>query len=334
MEIMVQTSVLVVSRTPVLINQLLDSLEQAYTGAPESIEILISWNGSSDDERKIRQGRLNWSISQRVPYHFAENMNALAKRAKGKYLIFANDDLITDPGSADAAVHCLKSKEEVGIIGAMLRTSAGQLAHAGIHFTSYGSPYHQLEHFVDADHPALQRERSAPAVTGAFFAMRRDDFLKLELAETFNVCGEDVLLCLQTRSILNKEVYLLPEVSGIHDAESTRSRQEGQQANDQDMQRMRNGWKEMIQRVSRQELLVELTAAQNEAEDLRGACIQAMNEVKALKEGKDYKLEAEGLKAIQTKNLLERSLIEAENQRLKIRIRQLENRLNETRKDS
>ena len=95
---MLQTSVLVVSRTPALINQLLDSLDQAYTGTPESIEILISWNGSSEDEKKIRQGRLNWSVSQRVPYHFAGNMNSLAKQAKGAYLIFANDDLIADPG--------------------------------------------------------------------------------------------------------------------------------------------------------------------------------------------------------------------------------------------
>ena len=332
---MLQTSVLVVSRTPALINQLLDSLDQAYTGTPESIEILISWNGSSEDEKKIRQGRLNWSVSQRVPYHFAGNMNSLAKQAKGAYLIFANDDLIADPGSADAAIDCLRSKEEVGIVGAMLRTSTGQLAHAGIHFTSYGSPYHQLEHFVDANHPAHQRKRAVPAVTGAFFAMRRVDFLSLELAETFNVCGEDVLLCLQTRSILNKEVYLVPEVSGIHDAESTRSSQAGQQGNDLDMQRMRAGWKEMLQRASKQELLVELTAAQDEAEDLRGVCTNAKNEIAALKQrelnSKKYESEAKHAEASKTKILLEHSLLESENKRLKSHIQQLENTLDRIR---
>ena len=331
LEIMLQTSVLVVSRTPALINQLLDSLDRAYTGAPESIEILISWNGSSDDEETIRHGRLNWSVSQRAPYHFAGNINALAKQAKGEYLIFVNDDLIADPGSVDAAIDCLKNKEEVGVVGAMLRTSNGQLAHAGIHFTSNGSPYHQLEHFVDADHPALQREKAVPASTGAFFAMRRDDFLNLELVETFKVCGEDVLLCLQTRSLLNKDVYLLPEVSGIHDAESTRSSQEGQQGNDQDMQRMRAGWKEMLQRASTQELFVELTAAQDEAEDLREACIRATNELTSLRKEREdlersikaYALEV----SLQTKTLLERELLQSENKRLKNRIQQLENSL-------
>ena len=331
LEIMLQTSVLVVSRTPALINQLLDSLDRAYTGAPESIEILISWNGSSDDEKPIRHGRLNWSVSQRAPYHFAGNMNALAKRAKGEYLIFVNDDLIADPGSVDAAIDCLKNKEKVGVVGAMLRTSNGQLAHAGIHFSSNGSPYHQLEHFVDADHPALQREKAVPAATGAFFAMRRSDFLRLELAETFNVCGEDVLLCLQTRSILNKDVQLLPEVSGIHDAESTRSSQEGQQGNDQDTQRMRAGWREMLQRASTQELLVELNAAQDEAEDLRGVCKQAMDEICDLKQrginNRRYESEVKRLGALHTKTLLEHSLLESENNRLRSRIQELENRL-------
>ena len=332
---MVQSSVLVVSRTPALINQLLDSLERAYTGAPETIEILISWNGSREDEKEIRQRRLKWSVSQRLPYHFAGNMNALAKQAKGYYLVFANDDLIADPGSADAAIDCLRSNEEIGIVGAMLRTSTSQLAHAGIHFTSYGSPYHQLEHFVEANHPALQRKRAVPAVTGAFFAMRRDDFLSLELAETFNVCGEDVLLCLQTRSTLNKGVYLVPEVSGIHDAESTRSSQAGQQGNDLDMQRMRAGWKEMLQRASKQELLVELTAAQDEAEDLRETCIRSMNELTVLKEqqadlevsSKQYELKAKQNASLQTKTMLEQALLETENKRLKNRVQQLENAL-------
>ena len=145
-------------------------------------------------------------------------MNGLARKARGTVLIFANDDLIVDPGAIDAALERLQTRPEVGLIGARLRTSQGQLAHAGIHFTSYGSPYHQLEHFVDADHPANQRERLIPAVTGAFFAMRRDEFLQLELAETFNVCGEDVLLCLQTRTVLQKQVLYCPAMSGVHDA--------------------------------------------------------------------------------------------------------------------
>ena len=246
-------------------------------------------------------------------------------------LIFANDDLIVDPGAIDAALERLQTRPEVGLIGARLRTSQGQLAHAGIHFTSYGSPYHQLEHFVDADHPANQRERLIPAVTGAFFAMRRDEFLQLELAETFNVCGEDVLLCLQTRSILQKQVLYCPAMSGVHDAESTRSQFEEQQGNDDDMKRMRAGWLELIQRASKESLLMELQAAQDEAEDLRGRCLELLSEhaerEAALTALRARVSEQAKLKAQSTQQYLQQSLLESENKRLRSRVQQLENQL-------
>ena len=332
---MLKASVLVVSRTAELLNRLLHSLDQAYSGTPADLEVNVSWNGSADDEARIQPGRLPFRVVQHDPYHFASNMNGLARKASGTVLIFANDDLIVDPGAIDAALEQLQSRPEVGLIGARLRTSHGQLAHAGIHFTSYGSPYHQLEHFVDADHPANQRERLVPAVTGAFFAMRRDEFLQLELAETFNVCGEDVLLCLQTRSVLQKQVLYCPSMSGVHDAESTRSQFEEQQGDDDDMKRMRAGWRELIQRASKESLLVELQAAQDEAEDLRGRCLELLSEhakqeaaLTALRAQASEKAQLQAqLQAQATQQYLQQSLLESENKRLRSRVQQLENQL-------
>jgi GT2 family glycosyltransferase len=328
---MLKASVLVVSRTPELLNQLLHSLDKAYSGMPTDVEVIASWNGSADDEERIHPGGLPFKVVQRDPYHFASNMNGLARKANGIVLIFANDDLIVDPGALDAALDRLETKPEVGLVGARLRTSNGQLAHAGIHFTSYGSPYHQLEHFVDAEHPANGRERMVPAVTGAFFAMRREEFLKLELAETFNVCGEDVLLCLQTRSILQKQVLYCPAMSGVHDAESTRSQFKEQQSNDDDMRRMRTGWRELIQRADKDSLLVELQAAQDEAEDLRGRCFELMREqqaqAEALSEQRALSAVQADLQAKQTRQQLLQSLLESENKRLEARVQQLKNQL-------
>ena len=332
---MLKASVLVVSRTPELLNRLLLSLDQAFSGQRETIEIIASWNGSDADEQQIAAGRLPFSIAQREPYHFARNINNLARKARGDVLIFANDDLIADPGSVDAALERLNRQSKVGIVGARLRTGDGQLAHAGIHFCSDGSPYHQLERFVDALHPANGRERLAPAVTGAFFAMRRDEFLQLELAETFNVCGEDVLLCLQTRSILKKQILLCPAMSGIHDAESTRSQFETQQENDNDMKRMRAGWLEMLQRADRESLIVELQAAQDEAQDLRSivhACrastAQAQRGLTELYAATQEQARNHAqLQAEQTQQQLHLSLIESENKRLRSRVQQLENQL-------
>jgi hypothetical protein len=338
----VQVSILVVSRTAGLMSRLLHSLDLGYSGEADTIEVLASWNGSADDEQAIQPGRLPFRIAQRDLYHFAGNMNGLARRARGAVLIFANDDLIVDPGSIDAALDRLANRTEVGLVGARLRTSDGSLAHAGIHFTSYGSPYHQLEHFAEADHPAAMRERLVPAVTGAFFAMRRDEFLQLELAESFNVCGEDVLLNLQTRSVLHKQVLYCPAMSGIHDAESTRSQFEEQQGNADDMTRMRAGWREMLQRADRDSLLVELQAAQDEAEDLRGIHIalesssaNAQNQIMELRASMDQQqrvtadleLQIIQQQASQTRQQLQQSLLESENKRLRSQVQQLENQL-------
>ena len=321
---MIKASVLVVSRTPELLNRLLLSLDHAFNGQPETIEIIASWNGSVADEDRIAAGRLPFSIAQREAYHFARNMNNLARKARGEVLIFANDDLIADPGSVDAAIERLDRQPETGIVGARLRTSDGQLAHAGIHFTSDGSPYHQLERFVDALHPANGREGLVPAVTGAFFAMRRDEFLELELAETFNVCGEDVLLCLQTRSVLQKQVLYCPAMSGVHDAESTRSQFEEQQGNDDDMKRMRAGWRELIQQANKESLLVELQAAQDEAEDLRSITAETQRELAEVYVTAQNQAR---LQAEQTRQQLQQSLLESENKRLRSRVQQLENQL-------
>ena len=339
----VQASILVVSRTPGLLNRLLQSLDFGYSGEAEIIEVLASWNGSAEDEPTIQPGRLPFRIAQRDPYHFASNMNGLARRARGSVLIFVNDDLIVDPGSIDAALDRLANRAEVGLVGARLRTSHGALAHDGIHFTSSGSPYHQLEHFAESDHPAATRERLVPAVTGAFFAMRREELLQIQLSEVFQVCGEDVLLSLETRSLLQKQVLYCPEMSGTHDAQSTRGNIDEQCGTpDKDMARIRAGWREMLQRADRDSLLVELQAAQEEAEDLRGIHIalttstadnkSQIRDLLATVE-RQTKITAElesqliQQQACQTRQQLQQSLLESENKRLRSRVQQLENQL-------
>ena len=318
---MLKASVLVVSRTADLLNSLLQSLDQAYSGVADAIEVITSWNGSAEDEHRIQAGRLPFRIAQRDPYHFAGNMNRLAREAKGQILVFANDDLIADPGSIDIAIDRLKQRPEVGIVGARLRTSNGQLAHAGIHFTSHGSPYHQLMDFADAEHPANGRERLVPAVTGAFMAMRRNDFLAIEMRETFQACGEDVLLNLETRLTLHKHILFCPDMSGIHDAESTRRHFVQQQANDGDLQQMRFSWLETMELANPDILRVELSAAQDEAEDLRSHCLQLTHNQKQLIH------QVAHLAAQETKQCLERSILESDNKRLKAQVLQLSNQL-------
>lgn len=329
-------SVLIVSRTTEILNRLLRSLDHAYLGEARTIEVLVSWNGSKYDVQHIHKSRLPVAITHQEPYHFASNMNRLASRSKGRILLFANDDLIADPGSVDAAIDRLTTRPEIGIIGSRLRTSDGQLAHAGIHFNHNGSPYHQLEGLANDKHPANYRECFVPAITGAFFAMRTIDFLKIRFCEDYRAYGEDVQLCLDTRRILKKRILYCPAMSGIHDAESTRRLFQDQGANEDDQGRLRKAWLSFIEQCDRDDLLLELTAAQTESEELKShqRCrIRALetenkNLVETLKKEKESSARIKALqRAMETKAQLRHALIESENGRLRSRIQQLENQL-------
>jgi len=258
-----QVSVLVVSRTIELLNRLISRLDDSYSGDNDSTEILISWNGKEEDLGRISQGRFQTSVAQQEPYHFASNINQLCRQAQGEVIVLANDDLIPDPGSIDAAVEKLREDPQVGIVGARLRSHQYQLAHAGIHFKADGSAFHRLENLVRWDDPELLQDRYVPAVTGAFLAIRRLDLLHIVLDEEFSVCGEDVALCLNIQNQLNKSILYCHQMSGCHNAETTRKGIEGQGANDADINRMRNLWESWLE-LANQETLKRVLRSQQE----------------------------------------------------------------------
>ena len=340
---MKQLSILVVSRTPELLSRLLASLDSAWSGNADTVEVLCSWNGSDADASRIQPARLPFRIAQREPYHFARNMNALAAQASGEVVVFANDDLIADPGALDAAYQRLAERAEVGIVGACLRTSEGELAHAGISFNREGSAYHRLQTVAALTHASCSQETLVPAVTGAFLAMRLPQFSSLQFSEDFQVCGEDVVLCLECRRLLGLGVLFCPAMSGIHDAESTRAKTPGQEGQSVDMQAMQIAYRNMRQRADQDALLMELQLAQDEADTLRSLCselqareaplyqrLQALEaEAASLQEGLAKALSEQQRshaqsQAVITRLELEASLHSREQQRLLARVQLLE----------
>ena len=124
MATLMRLSVLVVSRTTSLLNQLSESLVAATSLAETEVEILVSWNGNFSDEQRIKNGSsYPLHIACRDPYHFASNVNALADQAKGDLLLIINDDVLLDPGSIDAAIACLTTTPNAGLVGGRLRGS-------------------------------------------------------------------------------------------------------------------------------------------------------------------------------------------------------------------
>lgn len=264
-------SLLVVSRTPVLLSRMLASIAAATDLPYQEVEILCSWNGCAEDEEHIDNcSGYEFVIAQREPYHFAANMNGLAAKARGNQLLFINDDVVLDSSSIDAALDCLGRTNDIGIVGSRLRNEAGELTHAGILFDSRHSPYHQLDRLIASEHQAINSgDVEMPAVTGALFLMRSEDFQTLRFPLEYKVCGEDVELCLNLRERLGLSIMYCPGFSGIHASEATRSQTDGQDGNSEDLSRMRLRRKQFLEKASRQQLNLEIYVEALQAEVLR-----------------------------------------------------------------
>lgn len=227
-------SCLVISRTPALLNRLLASLKAARSFWQPSDEVLCSWNGSAEAEQAINpwqdrcsDNQPSFRIAQRVSYHFSSNMNQLAEQAQGELLVLLNDDLVLDPGSLDRAIQIIQNQPDVGLVSGRLRSSTGLLTHGGVLFNNDYIPYNRyrpddLGLLVDADGLAVHESGPMPAVTGALMVIRRSDFLALRFHTDYRVCGEDIALCLDLWSQLNKCAYYASDVTGIHDEKTTR----------------------------------------------------------------------------------------------------------------
>ena len=261
-----QVSILVVSRTPELLNRFCASLNQASELHPMEMEILCSWNGTDAEETQIHNtSRYELHIAQRVPYHFSGNMNGLAAKAGGDVLMIANDDLILDAGCVDAGFNLLNSNPEIGLVGALLRDQYDLISHAGINFDLRCSSYHLLDRLLSSS--KLSDIPSAPvgAVTGALQWIARQDFLEHPFNTAYRVCGEDVELCMDVQQRLKKQVWLCAEASAVHEAETTRSQDENQAGNSEDQIRLRARVKTFIDQASKKQLKILLMQQQRES---------------------------------------------------------------------
>ncbi len=263
-------SILVISRTAGLVNRLCAGLNEASSLPANQAEILCSWNGSEQDEQLLNNtSRFDFHVAQRDPYHFAGNMNSLASKATGDVLMLANDDLLLDPGCVDEGMAVLSRNSKVGLVGARLRDQKGKLTHAGIQFDSKYSSYHPLDQLIEASDTTLSPGGPVAAVTGALQWIRRQDFINQPYNTNYQVCGEDVELCLDVQEHLHQQVWLCNTATAIHESETTRSQQPDQGMNSVDLLRLRARTQSFIERATTDQLRVFLKQQQRESQQLR-----------------------------------------------------------------
>jgi GT2 family glycosyltransferase len=207
----------------------LASLDAAPCAA--SWELLVIDNGSTDgsgawlaDEE--RAGRLTL-LSPGENLGFAAACNAGADRARGRHLMFLNNDTEVTPGWLDPLVTTLDRDPRVWAAGSKLLYPDGTIQHGGVALVeAERGPLTLLEgihlaHHKPADFPGAARAQRLQACSAACLLVRADVFADLDGFDTAYWNGnEDVDLCLRLGEAGGRIVYRPESVVVHHESQS------------------------------------------------------------------------------------------------------------------
>jgi GT2 family glycosyltransferase/thioredoxin-like negative regulator of GroEL len=183
-----------------LTRQCLEAL--AKTTDDVSWELIVVDNHSTDETASFLStlGGDVQIITNQENLGFAKACNQGARAARGKYLVFLNNDTIPQPHWLAPLVREVEEHPEVGIVGSKLLFPDGSIQHAGVVFMrSCLTPYHIYQSASGTDMRVNQR-REYQAVTAACMLIRRELFEEMHGFDEWFVNGfEDIDLCLKVR---------------------------------------------------------------------------------------------------------------------------------------
>ena len=190
-----------------LTRQCLTALAEVTDGV--SAEIILVDNASSDETPQLlaELGSGVRVIRNETNLGFAKACNQGAAVARGRYLVFLNNDTVPLRGWLQALVAVADSRPEVSVVGSKLLYPDGTLQHAGVIFDHQSRPYHFYSH-LPGDFVPANRPRELQVVTGACMLVRADAFRAASgFDEGFLNSFEDVDLCLRIRERGGRVVY-------------------------------------------------------------------------------------------------------------------------------
>jgi GT2 family glycosyltransferase/glycosyltransferase involved in cell wall biosynthesis/Flp pilus assembly protein TadD len=210
-------------------------------------EIIVVDNGSSDMtpdylHQEQAAGRIR-TVINKENLGFSKANNQGANMAKGKYLIFLNNDTIPQPHWLEEMLRVAESDKNIGIVGSKMLFPDGTIQHAGVVFYKTRKPYH-LYRGLPSDIPCANKQRDFKIVTGACMLIRKDLFFEISGFDERYINGcEDLDLCLKAGQ-KNKRVIYNPKSVVIHLEAQTEGREDNMGLNRKIFE---NTWKDKIQ---------------------------------------------------------------------------------------
>ncbi|NMC75363.1 MAG: glycosyltransferase family 2 protein, partial [Geobacteraceae bacterium] len=188
-------------------------VDDASTDAtPEFLHLL------SRDESRIS------SLHNETNLGFARSNNRGAAAAKGRYLLFLNNDTEVLPGWFPPLYEVLERNRDIGMVGPKLCFPDGTIQHCGKVWMDPAQPLSQPHHVyyrAESDAPYVNKSREYSLLTGACLLVRRDEFLSVgPFDEGYENGWEDDDLCCAYRAA-GKRIFYCAESSVIHHQSQT-----------------------------------------------------------------------------------------------------------------
>ena len=118
-------------------------------------------------------------VENRINYFFALGCNLGVAASVGEFVVLLNNDTVVTDGWLNHLIEPLKADPSVGITGPRLLYPDKSLQAGGMAFSDLSKiPYHIYVGFPDDD-PAINKQRYFQALTGACFAIRAEDYIKV-----------------------------------------------------------------------------------------------------------------------------------------------------------
>ncbi len=173
-------------------------------------EVIIVDNGSTDSTEKILSSLAGdiQIIRNTQNLGFAKACNQGARAARGKHLVFLNNDTIPKRDWLKPLIQELESHADVAVVGSKLLYQDNTVQHAGVAISRvFRTPYHFFLG-VPESFPAVNTRREFQAVTAACMLVRKETFEDVGGFDEGFVNGfEDIDMCLRIRELGKKVIY-------------------------------------------------------------------------------------------------------------------------------
>jgi GT2 family glycosyltransferase len=173
-------------------------------------EIIVVNNASTDKTKEVLAYFEGYTrvLNNEENVGFVHGNNKGAKLARGKYLLFLNNDTVVLPGWLERLVETADRDPRVGVVGPMFIYPDWRIQEAGGIVWSNGEAFH-YGWDKSPDDRRFNFAREVDYITGASLLIRKDVFDRLGGFDTLYapIYYEDVDLCFGARSLGYKVIY-------------------------------------------------------------------------------------------------------------------------------